>query len=110
MDLEMGDSADLFSRLGRAGTQRFGLIKRTEQLLNGKSQTERKALDVPKHLSTREELLLLNTQEPALQPCSPNHSFPFCLQSRESFYKAQVHLPEAPPPGTYDVSYDQVDK
>lgn len=106
----MGDSAALYSRLGRAGTQRFGLIKRTELLLSGKSQGERKPLELPKHLTIREELLLLGPKEEEVQPCSPSHSFTFNLQSRESFYKVHSHGPEAPPPGTYEVTYDQVDK
>lgn len=106
----MGDSADLFSRIGRAGTQRFGLIKRTEQLLNGKPQAERRPIELPKHLTTREELQLLNAKEPELQPSSPSSSFTFSLQSRESFYHSHSHLPEAPPLGAYNVSYDQVDK
>ena len=106
----MGDSADLYSRLGRAGTQRFGLIKRTELLLNGKSHSERKPLELPKHLTTREELLQLGGRETEMQPSSPSHSFTFNLQSRESFYKGHSHGPEAPPPGTYEVAYDEVDK
>lgn len=103
----MGDSDSLYSRLGRAGTKRFGLIKRTELLLSGKPvKTDRIPLERPVKRTTREELAMIKTGKRAEERKKEEEGKGFGREREES----RRETGETPAPGWYDVSYEQVDK